>query len=387
VTDSPVNPLLSALRIFLSQHKQTASCQNPPAQHLHHDQYITMKTVLAASVATAAMGQNIVGTVLPTELDGTWVGGGSNFFNFLRPNVYDLKYTVSECTELYQECGEVQYSLMDEPGVNAGKLVFYGETGCQDHLSGRRGTGRCYSFLEDFRAPADVGFPENGAVFSLTHVVLNEQRDGSMFWTYMQGGIATGTGYLAKSTDMAALPPPSSEKMEHERRELQRLFFPLGSIISPVPGSNDFPRRHDGVWVGNDISETDGIPGFKFGSQVRLDIREGGCNWLNDFLSPGTEFLGESCGVISFPESGAEEDLEYIMKTQCFDYVKGPEPMRLGGECYMMESIRFDLLDSPGQWDEDSLRFMTFSMQRDGGLYWTYMMGTVVKSSGMLYRE
>jgi hypothetical protein len=102
---------------------------------------------------------------------------------------------------------------------------------------------------------------------------------------------------------------------------------------------------------------------------------------MNDVYTIGMPFFGDSCGEIAFPESGLEGNFLYQSRLECFEYIKGPAPT---SGCYMFKSTRQDLRPFPEPWDEDSNRFMTFSVQQDGGVFLAHVHGTAAKASGLL---
>jgi len=262
----------------------------------------------------------------------------------------------------------MQYNLSEDPLPDeVAPLIFYGRTGCQRQLEGDAPSGRCYSFLEDWRGKP--GFDSwRSAGFSLTFVTLNEQLDGTLFWTYQQGPIGTAWGYLSR-------PPQAPPKSED-------IGIPLGAVLSVVPlGANDLPSRFSGSWVGNNYTNHLPEAGSDFGAQVNLQIREGGCGFLNDVYTVGIPFFRETCGVITFPESGFQDNFIYQSRVECFEYVQGPAAV---SECYLFKSTRQDLRLHPECWDEDSNRFMSVSVQEGGDLFLAHVYGTVVKASGIL---
>jgi hypothetical protein len=96
----------------------------------------------------------------------------------------------------------------------------------------------------------------------------------------------------------------------------------------------------------------------------------------------------ESCGSIFYPEIGQETNLIYLTHTECFDYVKGPNPANRE-KCYLFYSVAYELYleERRDEWDEDTVRFMTFSEQADGSFFWSWLYGTVVKTSGTIYLQ
>jgi hypothetical protein len=368
---------------------------------------------MMSSFPLTAVAQNQVGSRFPSELDGVYTGDGSNFNNVVRG--YPIRMDISNCDELYKTCGTMQYSRtegLDETSDEVGRLTFYGETGCQAELGGRNPTGRCYNFAENF--VGKPGFSESRSFsFAYTFVTLNEQTDGSFFWTYQQGMIATAWGYISPQGEgcpggslarcivqecpllditgeqcnircLGLCGPGSSaegaDSGDASHRELQSGGLPIGVQIRS--GIN-FPADYAGRWAGNitDLMDTNVL----LGSQLELTVREGGCGYLNDIINIGSP-VEEPCGSVYYPDTGVETNLIFLTHNECFEYVKGPKP---ANECYGLESIDVDLFfeDRLEEWDADGIRFMSFSKQSDGSFFWSFLYGTAVKGSGLIFLQ
>ena len=99
--------------------------------------------------------------------------------------------------------------------------------------------------------------------------------------------------------------------------------------------------------------------------------------------------IRRGCGTIDFIRDDGplglnvtqSFDLGYVMRTECLASAQGPLPT---GTCWMFVSLNNWHYFLEDFWGEDSFRFYTLSLQRNGGLFWSMTYGPVVKASGML---
>jgi hypothetical protein len=155
--------------------------------------------------------------------------------------------------------------------------------------------------------------------------------------------------------------------------------LPKGAVFNFFPPTaNDWPVGQGGSLSAN---TTTYLPvGIEQGNTVNVELPLNGCDAFNflDFEDP--------CGDLAFSDGGVTVSLSYNMKIRCFDNVAGPDP---SGNCYQFLSADVDALtNNPQNWDENSLRFYTFSAQRgSSNLYWfSWNYGSVVKQDGLMSR-
>jgi hypothetical protein len=335
-------------------------------------------TVIGAPGVNAT---NPASFAFPSELSGVYSGNGKNWI----PGTpeYEVYLRIDGCDAFGDTCGIAAYPPL------FGRLSYLAPVDCVNYLSGDAPTGRCYGFAEDF-----IGADELEPPFWYSYIMLSEQEDATFFWTFMQGPIATAWGSIAPVFDDIELSTPSTALSPFVSDRATTLSYlsnitaealdsnnlsPLGSLFSLIPRFNNVPASMAGSWTSGTVENFIG----DVGAEIEITVDSAGCSQLDFMNFDREEMTTDWCATIQLPAVDQEpRAMGYVMRNECIASISGPDP---SGTCYMFLSLDPEELQS--DWDGDSLGFYALSAQRDGGLWWSWTYGPVVKAAGLLARN
>jgi hypothetical protein len=144
---------------------------------------------------------------------GEWNGLAINFADDIS-EAYQVEFSFGDNCDSYDSlCATTRYP----PDETIGEFRITAPVDCLPHLAGNAPSGACYQFVEDYsqsglNGPLEVAFRTN-------FINLSGQTDGTIYWTFMQGGIATAWGYMQGGSSVplpptappAPTPPPTED--------------------------------------------------------------------------------------------------------------------------------------------------------------------------------
>jgi len=241
----------------------------------------------------------------------------------------------------------------------------------------------CFELVEDYYDDRSVGFSSPCNQFSYVSVAL--QKDGSLYYAWYQGGVAPFIATLYKVDSLTPsnafsnepLRPPSPLAVQHELKYLKE-EWPLLAFDPPQPGQNlvgespsDLVLSFNGFFSG--VASNRFPPNEKHGyySGPTFNVTYGP-------LENCSSFAGGECGEgIIESETGRSFNTPTfsLLNIFCEHHWEGPDP---AGECWTYEHILWNRFNDIDQ------EFGTFSLQRDGSVWWTRMLGPLVFDDALL---
>jgi hypothetical protein len=255
-------------------------------------------------------------------------------------------------------------------------------------------THSCFELVEDYYDERSVGYGWPCNQFSYVTVAL--QADGSLYWAWYQGGVAPLIATLNKVENPL---PLDSNKGHGPRPDLDRLrrdagFKALAKATDeqwpplffdpPQPGQNytgespeDLVLPFNG-WF-NGVASNLFPPNEKHGfySGETYNVTYGPFDNCSSFTEYGV--CGEGV-FVSETDRSFNAPTWSILNIFCENHWEGPDPV---GTCWTYEHFTPNQFPvwKPGAADQE---FGTFSLQRDGSVWWTRMLGPLVFDQALL---
>jgi hypothetical protein len=265
-------------------------------------------------------------------------------------------------------------------GSQAELLGLYPTT-CMDFFAGANPTGRCFTLVENSLGGKGNIFD----TFHFTEVALSEQDDGTMYWSYLQGTLATAFCYMERGE---ALTSVGDAALPRTHRALQLIDPELPAFLLPAPPGNDIPTEPpvfvsdislnaEGRWEGNATVYGGQYEdhGINLGSSfsIVLDLPR----TCHKFM------LSQQCGAISFNGRAATVQVAGI-NVRCMPQNIGLNPVSAQGQCYAMEIFLPSEEPFTTPSNPQPKIFYTLSEQADGSKVWSQQAGPLVVSQGLL---
>jgi hypothetical protein len=253
----------------------------------------------------------------------------------------------------------------------------------------------CFELVEDYYDERSNGYGWPCNQFSYVSVAL--QTDGTLYWAWYQGGVAPLISTMSKVDTPAPLlvtsewaPRPDPPRVQIEERLKNNVDDSWPPIFfSPTqPGQNytgdspeDLVLPFNGFFsgVGTNLFRPNEKHGFYSGPTYNVSY--GPIDNCGTFSEDGI------CGSGIF-ESESDRSFDVptwsLLSIFCEHHWEGPDPT---GECWTYEHLTPNAalpVPRPGNSDQE---FGTFSLQRDGSVWWTRMMGPLVFDQALLVQQ